>query len=122
MPQIQIFSQPYIGITLAYSRGQLPSSDRNLPSSDRNLPSSDRNLPSSDRNLPSSDRNLPSSDRNLPSSDRNLPSSDRNLHLKVTVRARQLASVAQLVRALHRNRWSIPVRGPIVVFFATAPG
>ena len=38
---------------------------------------------------------------------------------------RQLDSVAQLVRALHRNRraagW-IPTRGPIVALFATAPG
>ena len=36
-----------------------------------------------------------------------------------------LASVAQLVRALHRNRrttGSIPARGPSVAFFATAPG
>ena len=34
-------------------------------------------------------------------------------------------SVAQLVRALHRNRraaGSIPAGGPIVAFFATAPG
>ena len=40
------------------------------------------------------------------------------------VRTRQLASVAQLVRALHRNRratGSIPVRGPIVAFFTAAP-
>ena len=47
---------------------------------------------------------------------------------ELVVRARQLASVAQLVRALHRNRRaagsieSIPARGSIVVFFATAPG
>ena len=37
----------------------------------------------------------------------------------------ELASVAQLVRALHRNRrttGSIPARGPSVAFFATAPG
>ena len=35
------------------------------------------------------------------------------------------SSVAQLVRALHRNRraaGSIPAREPIVAFFVTAPG
>ena len=38
-------------------------------------------------------------------------------------RARQLASVAQFVRALHRAAGSIPAaRGPIVAFFSTAPG
>ena len=39
------------------------------------------------------------------------------------VNARQLASVAQLVRALHRNHrasGSIPARAPGVAFFATA--
>ena len=39
--------------------------------------------------------------------------------------ARQLASVAQLVRALHRNRraaCSIPTRGSNAAFFATVPG
>ena len=44
---------------------------------------------------------------------------------QLAVRARQLASVAQLVRALHWNHratGSIPVRGLIVAFFATAPG
>ena len=44
---------------------------------------------------------------------------------ELVVRARQLASVAQLVRALHRNRraaGSIPARGAIVAFFATARG
>ena len=48
----------------------------------------------------------------------------RSIH-ELVVRARQLDSVAQLVRALHRNRraaGSIPARGPIVAFFATAPG
>ena len=47
------------------------------------------------------------------------------LNHEFVVNARQLASVAQLVRALHRNRRAaglIPARGPIVVFFATAPG
>jgi hypothetical protein len=41
----------------------------------------------------------------------------------LAVRARQLACVAQFVRTLHRNRraaGSIPPRGPIVTFFATA--
>ena len=36
----------------------------------------------------------------------------------------QLASVAQLVRALHRNRravGSIPTRGPCAAFFAVVP-
>ena len=36
-----------------------------------------------------------------------------------------LSSVAQLVRAVHQNRraaGSIPVRGPIVAYFANAPG
>ena len=44
---------------------------------------------------------------------------------ELVVRARQQASVAQLVRALHRNRraaGSIPARGPSVAFFTTAPG
>ena len=44
---------------------------------------------------------------------------------KLAVRARQLDSVAQLVRALHPNRraaGSIHTRGAIVAFFATAPG
>ena len=44
-----------------------------------------------------------------------------------TVTAQQLASVAQLVRALHRNRravGSIPTRGPCscAAFFADVPG
>ena len=41
-----------------------------------------------------------------------------------TVTAQQLASVAQLVRALHRNRravGSIPTRGPCAEFFAVVP-
>ena len=41
-----------------------------------------------------------------------------------TVTAQQLASVAQLVRALHRNRravGSIPTRGPCAAFFAVVP-
>ena len=44
---------------------------------------------------------------------------------ELVVRVRQLASVAQLVIALHRNRraaGSIPARGPSVAFFTTAPG
>ena len=44
---------------------------------------------------------------------------------ELVVRARQLDSVAQLVRALHRNRrtaGSIPATGPIVAYFAAAPG
>ena len=44
---------------------------------------------------------------------------------ELVVRAQQLDSVAQLVRVLLRNRraaGSIPARGPIVAFFATAPG
>ena len=40
--------------------------------------------------------------------------------------AQQLASVAQLVRALHRNARavgsSIPTRGPYAAFFAAVPG
>ena len=42
-----------------------------------------------------------------------------------TVTAQQLASVAQLVRALHRNRravGSIPTRGHCAAFFAVVPG
>ena len=44
---------------------------------------------------------------------------------EVTVTAQQLASVAQLVRALHWNYravGSIPTRGPCVAFFAVVPG
>ena len=44
---------------------------------------------------------------------------------ELAVRARQLASVAQLVRALHRNRrpaGSISSKGPKVAFFAAVPG
>ena len=44
---------------------------------------------------------------------------------ELVVRAQQLSSVAQLVRALHRNRraaGSIPARGPKVAFFAAVPG
>ena len=44
---------------------------------------------------------------------------------ELTVTAQQLASVAQLVRALHRNRravGSIPTRGPCAAFFAVVPG
>ena len=45
---------------------------------------------------------------------------------ELVVRARQLASVAQLVRALHRNRRaavSIPARDlHVVAFFAAVPG
>ena len=44
---------------------------------------------------------------------------------ELVVRAQQLASVAQLVRALHRNRratGSIPARGTIVTFFTAVPG
>ena len=48
---------------------------------------------------------------------------------ELVVKTRQVSSVAQLVRALHRNRRAaglIPARGPIyiyiVVFFAAAPG
>ena len=44
---------------------------------------------------------------------------------ELVVRARQLASVSQLVRALHRNHWAaglIPARGHRVAFFATASG
>ena len=44
---------------------------------------------------------------------------------ELTVTAQQLASVAQLVRALHRNRravGSIPTRGPCAAFFAAVPG
>ena len=44
---------------------------------------------------------------------------------ELVVRVRQLASVAQLVRALYRNRTaagSIPAREPSVSFFATVPG
>ena len=47
---------------------------------------------------------------------------------KSSVRASQLSlcsSVAQLVKALHRNRRaasSTPARGPIVAFFATVSG
>ena len=47
------------------------------------------------------------------------------MHELLRVRARQLDRVAQLVRALHRNRraaGSIPARGRMVVFFAPAPG
>ena len=43
---------------------------------------------------------------------------------ELEIRARQLASAAQVVRALHRNRraaGSIPARGAKVAFFATAP-
>ena len=44
---------------------------------------------------------------------------------ELVVRVRQLASVAQLVRALHRNHraaGSILARGPSVAFFTSAPG
>ena len=44
---------------------------------------------------------------------------------ELTVTAQQLASVAQLVRALHRNRravGSIPTIGPCTAFFAVVPG
>ena len=47
---------------------------------------------------------------------------------ELAIRAQQLASLAQLVRALHGNRrtaGSIPARGPItpiLAFFPTAPG
>ena len=44
---------------------------------------------------------------------------------ELTVTAQQLASVAQLVRALHRNRravGSIPTRGPCAAFFSVVPG
>ena len=43
---------------------------------------------------------------------------------ELEIRARQLASAAQLVRTPHRNRratGSIPARGAKVAFFATAP-
>ena len=43
---------------------------------------------------------------------------------ELTVTAQQLASVAQLVRALLRNRravGSIPTRGPCAAFFAVVP-
>ena len=49
-----------------------------------------------------------------------------NLYIhELVVTVRQLASVAQLVRAQHRNRRgviSIPARGPCAAFFATVPG
>ena len=44
---------------------------------------------------------------------------------ELTVTAQQLASVAQLLRALHRNRravGSIPTTGPCAAFFAVVPG
>ncbi len=44
---------------------------------------------------------------------------------ELTVTAQQLASVAQLVRALLQNRravGSIPTRGPCAAFFAVVPG
>ena len=43
---------------------------------------------------------------------------------ELTVTAQQLASVAQLVRALHRNRGAVgssPTRGPFAAFFAVVP-
>ena len=40
---------------------------------------------------------------------------------ELVVRARQLASVAQLVRALHWNRRFDSCQGPKVVFFASVP-
>ena len=46
------------------------------------------------------------------------------IYIRLTVTAQQLASVAQLVRALHRNRsavGSIPIRGPCAAFFAVVP-
>ena len=45
--------------------------------------------------------------------------------LFLAVTAQQLASVAQLVRALHRNRravGSLPTRGPCAACFAVVPG
>ena len=44
---------------------------------------------------------------------------------ELVIRARQLDSVAQLVRALHWNHraaGSMPARGPVVAFCATVPG
>ena len=41
---------------------------------------------------------------------------------ELVVRAQQLASVAQLVRALHRNRRFDSWQEHIVAFFATVPG
>ena len=49
----------------------------------------------------------------------------QSIYVRLTVTAHQLASVAQLVRALHRNRMavgSIPTRGPSAAFFTVVPG
>ena len=49
---------------------------------------------------------------------------EHSLEHELTVTAQQLASVAQLVRVLHRNRravGSIPTRGPCAAFFAVVP-